>query len=690
MVKRFFYLLVVTSSYDALAQIPTATICNWKNDAQGAYTINHDDYGDIGVIGINNFVDTMARNRNLKITFGAITSACENNPGMWSQAVSMVNYGHEIINHSHNHTCSIYQSWCTAGLWAENATINFSTEMDLSSNLIKSKTGIYPRYFIYPYDLYNLNANNHLKSLGYIGARTGNYNSADANNFAPDADGFFQASLVVDAITVNNDIVAVNLDSWADYAADNNSWVNRELHNVGNTGWGHVTESDYRNHLNHVKTKVNQNELWVGTASEVLTYQIQKLNYTPTVQYDDNKKEVLVNWNTPSFDVENYLKPLQFKSAITLKVDMIGWQGNYVVTQNNQTITINKRIGNLIFFDVYPHEGAVKISVQKYNEFTMVRPIQNIVSSVGATVNFAVEVSPAYPITYTWYKNNVLLPGETNAKLTLKNIQASDVASYKVVAKCNNKTLTSEAKLEMSNQTPYHGSPAIIPGIIEFEEYDFGGQQVSYYDNSTGNDGNAFRYDDVDIESMSNGGYDIGWTNNGEWMEYTVNITKSGSYDVDITHAALSANGSIKLYINDVVVAGILSLPLTNSYTSFQTSTFSNINLNSGIYVLKVRVVNGDVNLDKMVFKLNNFPITKIANLKIQAYPNPFQQSFIVKLSAHGAQKIQLLTIEGKLLEEYNNVHDYVILGNHLANGVYILNVLSEDEIDQIKMVKQE
>lgn len=35
----------------------------------------------------------------------------------------------------------------------------------------------------------------------------------------------------------------------------------------------------------------------------------------------------------------------------------------------------------------------------------------------------------------------------------------------------------------------YGGSPAVIPGTIEAEEYDYGGEGVAYYDTDPGNNG---------------------------------------------------------------------------------------------------------------------------------------------------------------------------------------------------------
>ena len=55
---------------------------------------------------------------------------------------------------------------------------------------------------------------------------------------------------------------------------------------------------------------------------------------------------------------------------------------------------------------------------------------------------------------------------------------------------------------------PHDGSPAFCWINTHFDN---GGQNVGYYDTTSGNAGGAYRTTDVDIESSSLGGYDIGW-----------------------------------------------------------------------------------------------------------------------------------------------------------------------------------
>ncbi|CAM9582243.1 unnamed protein product, partial [Laminaria digitata] len=73
----------------------------------------------------------------------------------------------------------------------------------------------------------------------------------------------------------------------------------------------------------------------------------------------------------------------------------------------------------------------------------------------------------------------------------------------------------------------WQGIPAEVPGIIEAEEFDEGGQGVAYFDTTPGNKKSVFRpNEDVDISALSGGGFNVGFIEAGEFMRYTVDVTK--------------------------------------------------------------------------------------------------------------------------------------------------------------------
>ncbi|CAM9110958.1 unnamed protein product [Scytosiphon promiscuus] len=76
----------------------------------------------------------------------------------------------------------------------------------------------------------------------------------------------------------------------------------------------------------------------------------------------------------------------------------------------------------------------------------------------------------------------------------------------------------------------YNGVPFAIPGTIEAEEFDFGGEGVGYSDTDPGNNGGQFRTGEaVDISSRAEGVFNVGWMQAGEYMRYSIDVTQDVS-----------------------------------------------------------------------------------------------------------------------------------------------------------------
>jgi len=57
---------------------------------------------------------------------------------------------------------------------------------------------------------------------------------------------------------------------------------------------------------------------------------------------------------------------------------------------------------------------------------------------------------------------------------------------------------------------------AALPGLVQAEDFDNGDPGVAYHDLTPLNSGTAYRQTHVDIETATDGAYDIGWiTENG-------------------------------------------------------------------------------------------------------------------------------------------------------------------------------
>ena len=132
-------------------------------------------------------------------------------------------------------------------------------------------------------------------------------------------------------------------------------------------------------------------------------------------------------------------------------------------------------------------------------------------------------------------------------------------------------------------QLPYYGSPQSLPGKIEAEDFDLGVNGAAYYDLDAGNNGGQYRTDvDVDIEACAEGGYNVGWISDGEWMDYQVDVTSSATYTVDVRVASFATGGAFHIEFDGVDKTGTINVPVTGDWQGWTTVT-ATADLSSGL-----------------------------------------------------------------------------------------------------------
>lgn len=112
-----------------------------------------------------------------------------------------------------------------------------------------------------------------------------------------------------------------------------------------------------------------------------------------------------------------------------------------------------------------------------------------------------------------------------------------------------------------------------IPGTIQAEDFDEGGEGAGYHDTTGGNDGNAYRNTNVDIEATTDtgGGFNVGWMAAGEWLAYTADVRTAGAYRLDLRVAANGAGGRLHVEFDGVDKTGPLTIPNTGGWQSWTT-----------------------------------------------------------------------------------------------------------------------
>jgi hypothetical protein len=143
--------------------------------------------------------------------------------------------------------------------------------------------------------------------------------------------------------------------------------------------------------------------------------------------------------------------------------------------------------------------------------------------------------------------------------------------------------------------SPFNGTPALIPGQIDAANFDNGGEGVAYHDTSAGNSGGQYRQTGVDIEASSEGGFDVGWTAAGEWINYTVSVASAGNYTVQL-RVASPGGASLHLGFNASNVWKTVPIPATGAWQTWQTVTVP-VTLAAGVQQMTVQFDNGGMNL---------------------------------------------------------------------------------------------
>jgi hypothetical protein len=146
---------------------------------------------------------------------------------------------------------------------------------------------------------------------------------------------------------------------------------------------------------------------------------------------------------------------------------------------------------------------------------------------------------------------------------------------------------------------PYTVHP--IPGRIEGEDYDLGGEGVAYHDTTAGNEGGVYRQDDVDIETNAGEATpNVGWVRDGEWLRYTANVTQSGDYTVTARVASPHPGRQIVLSVagGDTVQ---IEVPNTGSFATFANVTVP-IHLTAGTHSLVLTFSGDGQNVDWLTF----------------------------------------------------------------------------------------
>jgi hypothetical protein len=136
----------------------------------------------------------------------------------------------------------------------------------------------------------------------------------------------------------------------------------------------------------------------------------------------------------------------------------------------------------------------------------------------------------------------------------------------------------------------------------------------------------------------------------GEWLEYTVNVSTAGTYNIATRVASSSAGGTCYIAFNGVNKTGNITVPVTGGWQNW-TTVYATANLSAGTQIMRFYI-------SASGFNLNYFNITTITVI----VPT------VVGMSQSGAQSA--ITASGLIVGVISQLYsDTVAAGNVISQS---------------------
>jgi endoglucanase len=235
---------------------------------------------------------------------------------------------------------------------------------------------------------------------------------------------------------------------------------------------------------------------------------------------------------------------------------------------------------------------------------------------VNSIVNpLTVVKNPGYADLLNYWGNNGAKPSVSTAKASLMQL----AENLKIQNCIYRKDVVDAMIRQINDNTSIPFSENNVPGIIYASDFDLGRYNSAYKDVDTANyhvatgtytawnSGWTLRNDGVDIETnsdadLSSNKMNVGWTQNGEWLMYTLNVDSSAAYNITIRYSVANSNTIVKFNIDGLDQTNSLTLPAT---TGWGNTTISNIILYKGTRKFKFLFEKGGANFGYLKFELS-------------------------------------------------------------------------------------
>lgn len=254
----------------------------------------------------------------------------------------------------------------------------------------------------------------------------------------------------------------------------------------------------------------------------------------------------------------------------------------------------------------YEEDKSISVSVSSLKPTTVSAGDCSVITVTASSPNSTIDNVKVFA-------NNLLIGTLTEAPYTL-DFYPSVKGTYIITAMATDaegKSKTSAKKTLKVNGKRIPYKSITIPGTFQAEDFDKGGDGMTFHDSDATNEGDSnYRSDGEGVDFVKgNGGVVIGYTAANEWLEYSVNATVTGQYSCEATvSSGTTGSGFTLALVENGKVTSLckIDVPQTgnSSWDTYKTVT-ANISkeITEGEHILRITINGANCNIDKITMK---------------------------------------------------------------------------------------
>ncbi len=317
-----------------------------------------------------------------------------------------------------------------------------------------------------------------------------------------------------------------------------------------------------------------------------------------------------------------------------------GWGNNYngllPVWDNNMVLSFHK-------YWNYNTQQAIQHILDTRTKFNIPVWVGETGENSNVWFTQAIKLFDANNIGWTWWPLKKM--GNNNPLQIRRSVYYDSVVNFwngkgpKPYAATAEKALVDLANNAKQKNNIFHKdvvdammrqphSPKAIPflnntiknkDVLFAVNYDLGPNGVAYFDKDTanyrvegkpgvGNRGSVYRNDGVDInmDKAAKNSFYVSDIEDGEWLQFTIDIVKKGSYTLLLSTQSQKEAGIISIECNGKVAAKNITIESGNTNYKWKITAVKNIVFTAGKQTIKVYFVKGGFNFKSIQFVAEN------------------------------------------------------------------------------------